>query len=392
MRNASPQPLVLCLNADVDDSTKRPKIVGMRRYAAAVGWTVVPIAQGLSHPRNIPELLSTYHPVGCIYDEDASQLPVQLRLFGDIPVVFANGNRTRYDAVADRVCVDSEAVARAAYRELASCKPTAFAVVDNPSPRPWSTTRVNAFLALARNSGMPFFAFRPRRGEDRESRTRRLGDWVARLPRHTAIYAVNDKVALPVIAAARAARLRLPQDLTLLGTDNEADLCEASVPRLSSIQMDFERMGYLAARLLDERIRHVREQPVIEKVGPLLVVRRDSTRGSGRHEPYGLKAVEIIRREACNGLTASELFSRARFRGTRRLFDLRFREAMGHSPLDEILHVRLERVVDLLIHTETPIGAIAALSGFGTDRELNKLFRKRFCCTLRDWRKSHAGR
>jgi DNA-binding LacI/PurR family transcriptional regulator len=388
MRKAPPQCLVLCLNAEIDDSTKRPKIVSMRRYAAAVGWTVVPIAQGLSHPRNIPELLSTYHPVGCIYDEDASQLPVQLRLFGDIPVVFANGNRTRYDAVADRVCVDSEAVARAAYRELASCKPTAFAVVDNPSPRPWSTTRINAFLALVRNSGLPFFAFRPRRGEDRESRIRRLGDWVARLPRHTAIYAVNDKVALPVIAAARAARLRLPQDLTLLGTDNEEDLCEASMPRLSSIQMDFERMGYLAARLLDERIRHLRETPVVEKVGPLLVIRRDSTRGSGRHEPYVAKAVEIIRREACDGLTAIELLSR--FPGSRRLFDLRFREAMGHSALDEILHVRLERVVDLLMHTEKPIGAIAALCGFGTERELNKLFRSRFDCSLRDWRKAHA--
>ena len=388
MRNATPQRIVLCLNADTEDPTKRPKIAGMRRYAAAVGWTIVPVERKRSRPERIPEVLATYRPIGCIYDEDGTPQRVKMRLFGDIPVVFANGIRTRYDSVADRVCGDSVAVVRVAYHELASCKPAAFAAVGDIYPRPWSAMRVKAFLSLARNSGLPLFAFHPRREENVDAHGRRLGVWVARLPRHTAIYAVNDKVASLVVAAARAARLRIPQDLTLLGTDNETALCETSTPRLSSIQMDFERMGYLAARRLDERIRHVRETPVVEKVGPLLVIRRDSTRGSGRHEPYVAKAVEIIRREACDGLTAIELLSR--FPSSRRLFDLRFREAMGHSALDEILHVRLERVVDLLMHTEKPIGAIAALCGFGTDRELNKLFRSRFGCSLRDWRKTHA--
>ena len=83
----------------------------------------------------------------------------------------------------------------------------------------------------------------------------------------------------------------------------------------------------------------------------------------------------MIRREACDGLTAAALT--ARFPGTRRLFDLRFREAMGHPPLDEILNVRLERAMELLVHTDRSIASVAALSGFRTGGDFWHFFRKR---------------
>ena len=119
---------------------------------------------------------------------------------------------------------------------------------------------------------------------------------------------------------------------------------------------------------------------------PILVERRKSTRGYGRREPRILEAVEMIRREACDGLTAAKLAGR--FRGTRQLFDLRFREAMGHSPLDEIIHVRLQRVLELLAQPDFPISAIADFSGFSSERVLQKHFRARFHTSMRDWRKA----
>lgn len=388
IQNMPSQGTILCLNADADDPTKRLKLAGMRRFAAAAGWRVVPVAQRRSRRDGIPALLDEYRPAGCIYDEDGTPLPVSMRNFGGIPVAFANGTRSRFDAVADRVCGDSGAVARAAFRELSAGKPEAFAVVGNFAPRQWSDVRVREFLSLVAESGRPGFALRSRSGEGSEGFARRLARWIVRLPRHTAVYAVNDRIAARVAAAALSAGMRLPHDITLLGTDNETAVCEGMRPGLSSIQMDFERMGYLAMRLLDERIRGVRTAPAVEKVGPLLAVRRESTRGGGRREPHVMEAVEIIRREACDGLTVARLA--ARLPGSRRLLDLRFREAMGHSILDEILYVRLERVMDLLRRPETPIGAIADFCGFGTMRDLDKLFRKRFGSSMRTWRKLHA--
>ena len=98
----------------------------------------------------------------------------------------------------------------------------------------------------------------------------------------------------------------------------------------------------------------------------------------------------MIRREACDGLTARALA--ARFPGSRRLFEMRFREAMGHSVLDEILHVRMEKAFTLLAKTDTAIGAIPALCGFGSDSDLDILFRRRCGMSMRAWRKQNAWR
>jgi transcriptional regulator GlxA family with amidase domain len=79
-----------------------------------------------------------------------------------------------------------------------------------------------------------------------------------------------------------------------------------------------------------------------------------------------------------------------RFRCSRRLFNMRFREATGHSVLDEIQHVRLEKVFALLSGTDTAIGAIADFCGFGSDVELRHVFRSRTGKSLRQWRKENG--
>ena len=120
-------------------------------------------------------------------------------------------------------------------------------------------------------------------------------------------------------------------------------------PTLSSVQVDFERAGYLAARALDERLRR-RVAPQVETFGALLTVRRESTRGYGRRAPKILEAIAYIRAHACDGLTADAVVTQ--IGGSRRLAELRFREAAGHSIHDEIESVptsgdRLRGVIKL---------------------------------------------
>ena len=435
---------ILFLNYVDEDSTKRLKLAGIRRYAAAAQWHVVPVSHERSNRESIPGLLSHYRPIGCICDEDATPKGFPPGLFGGIPVVYANSWSRRYDAIAGRICSDSEAVAAAAFRELSANVPAAYAVVGVPSNWEWALARIRQFAALAKTVGSPCHVFRGRRGETLDVFSARLVPWIATLELHTAIYAVNDPVARRVADAAISAGLRIPQDLTLLGTDNDPAFCETARPSLSSIQIDFERMGYLAARMLAARMKGLAERGMKGRakhemkgrakhemkgaacaanagdpsfaptahtsfggkaatlhcgnaapsfggataIGPLLAVRRESTGGRGRREPHILEAVEIIRREACDGLTVASLMER--IPGSRSLFDLRFREAMGHSALEEILQVRLERTIDLLRRPGTSIGAIADFSGFGSLRALDKLFRSRFGCSLREWRRRNV--
>ena len=380
---------ILFLNDKPDDPTKRLKLAGVRRYAVAANWSIVPVSRARTGPESVSRTLAKYHPVGCIFDADGDPSDIAPRHFGATPVVFANSNNRLFDGSACRLCVDSEAVVRAAFRELSVGIPPAYAVASFMEPAPWTSRRIALFAALAKKKDRPCFVFRRKRGESTAARDARFPTWFAGLPPHTAIYGVNDLTARIVARLAVKRGYRFPRDFTLVGTDNDPALCESEAPLLTSIQIDFERMGYLAAKMLAERIDHRPDADSVVSVGPMLVVRRESTLGRGRREPHVLEAVEIIRREACDGLTPAKLA--ARLPGSRSLLDLRFREAMGHSVMDEILHVRLERVFDLLRQPEMPISAIADFSGFGSLRALDKLFRSRFGGSLREWRKHNTG-
>ena len=408
------QAVVLFLNDKPDDPTKRLKLAGVRRYAAAAGWKVVVSDTAHSRTADIPPLLAAVHPAGCIFDCDGDPSDVRPRHFGRTPVVFAGGAPRGFGPKACPVGVDNAAVADAAFRELSAGAPKACAVAACMEPAPWASERIAAFAALAKAAGLPCFVFRRKRGESMDFRDTRFSTWFARLPPHTAIFGVNDLSARIVARAAVRRGFRFPHDFTLVGVDNDLALCEAEAPTFTSIQLDFERMGYLAAKALGRMMGGRTGEPggtcgtgdncptgrarracpasppsAATAIGPLLAVRRESTLGRGRREPHVLEAVEIIRREACDGLSVAALARR--IPGSRALLDLRFREAMGHSAMDEILHVRLERVFDLLRRLEMPISAIADFSGFGSLRALDKLFRARFGCSLRAWRKRNAG-
>ena len=154
------QAVVLFLNDRADDPTKRLKLAGVRRYAAAAGWDVVPIKEELSGKRRIPRLLAAYRPIGCICDEDSIPTGATPRLFGSVPVVFANAYGRRHAADAVRICVDNEAVARAAFRELSAGNPKAFAVVGESSSPEWSVVRMKAFRAEVAKTGLACRVFR----------------------------------------------------------------------------------------------------------------------------------------------------------------------------------------------------------------------------------------
>ena len=401
------RPIILYLGGALDDGfVQTMKLTGIRRYAAARRWDVMAISKSRSAPARIPALLEKYRPIGCVVEFFGGDRPfLKPSLFGSVPIVYLDIPGGLQTDLADRaVAVDEDAVARAALRELSAGRPASFAVVEYQKPLSWSVTRAKAFSALATAEGRPCRVFAAHRRETSEARAARLSQWLSTLPRPCGVFAVNDEIASQVSAACRAVRLHIPKDISLIGVDNNLEICETSEPTLSSIQIDFERMGYVAARLLAATIkgRASASLPLsaasssadggsglsAAAVGPLMVLRRKSTSGRGRHEPRILKAMEMIRAEACDGLTAAKLA--ARFDCSRRLFNMRFREATGHSVLDEILHVRLEKAFTLLAKTDTPIGAIPDFCGFRSYWALDFLFRTRFGMSMREWRRRNG--
>lgn len=386
---------------------RRRRLSGIRRCARAFGLDVATLAPEEATPGAVRVAIGGGRVAGCVVECWLARHPLPPRLFGSVPVVYFDPPGRGAWRSARKVECDEAGIARAAFRELSSGLPPCFAIVGSGSvpESPWARRRVAAFRACCRAAGKPcrLFAERPR--EDEESRADRLANWAASLPEHCAVFGVNDSVAASFARALSAAGRSLPRSATLVGVD-AVETPEDGLPAsdISSVKVDFELSGYLAAKALLEMggmsATHgtpatrpgIRpgcpmgpSSPIAANFGPLFVERRASTRGFGRREPFVMEALEAIRGEACDGLSAAGLASR--FPVSRKLFELRFREAMGHSVLDEILHVRMARVIDLLSQPDFPIGAIADFCGFDSGRELRDIFRSRTGTSLREWRK-----
>ena len=377
---------ILYLDMWVGERIQEMKLAGIRRFAAMREWDVVVKSERSSRPRHLARLLKREKPIGCIVECSAGRRDLLPDLFGDIPVVYLDCSRSLFGNRVAKVIHDGKQTVRAAFRELSSNNPSSYAVVGYREVRSWSTLRERAFKTLAYEAGVSCDVF-PFEDESARRRARRLADWIARLPPKCAVFAVNDNTAAEVVVACAKVGRRIPSDMTLLGVDNLEKICEKSSPSLSSIQVDFELAGYHAAKLLDEKIDSGTVVNPLVAFGPMLTIRRESTRGFGRREPRILSAMELIRREACNGLTAADVT--AQFAGSRRLVELRFRETLGHSILDEIQNVRMEKVQFLLAKTDTPIGSIAGLCGYRSDIALRKAFRLFTGLSLADWRKAN---
>ena len=387
---AMPANTILYLHMIESDSCQHAKLAGIRRYAAARGWQAEAYGRFRSRARMVPGILARERPIGCIVEGAGRWDDLPPSLFGRTPVVYVDVLDEAVSGDAPRLVLDPALVARDALRELSATLPSCYAAVGFVRPHEWSRERIRAFAELVRSQGSECRVLEARRGEGGASYSARIRRWVRTLPRGCAVFAVQGPTARNVGAAAHAAGRSIPRDLALLCTIGLEKWSIPPPPGVSLVQFDFERIGYLAARMLDEWIHGRRAPRSVERMGPLFVVRKESTRGRGRREHRIMEAVEMIRREACDGLTARDLA--ARFPGSRRLFEMRFREAMGHSVLDEILNVRMEKAFTLLAKTGTAIGAIPALCGFGSDSDLDILFRRRCGMSMRAWRKHNAWR
>ena len=379
-------PVILYLDVNPGQSVKAAKFAGIRRYAEARGWGACAVPSAESRPENLAALLAERKPAGCVVQCRAGASPLLPEAFGSVPVVYLDPAPDFAGGRAAGVVADDRAIARLAMRELRALRPAAFAFVGWHTPQPWSDIREAAFREEAAAAGLPGLVF-PRLPQDRTSRgfrAPRLAAWLSALPRRSAVFAADDAVAADVSAACRAAGLSVPRDIAIIGVnDIDGGADDAGASETSTVSVDHERGGYRAAAAVAEGSRGG------VAFGPLMVVRRKSTGGRGRQEPFVLKALADIRAEACDGLAPKDLVPR--FRCSRWLFEMRFREATGHSVLDEILHVRLERACAMLAGGAASVSAVAGMCGFGSYDAMHDLFRRQFGKTPSQFRALHCG-
>jgi len=252
----------------------------------------------------------------------------------------------------------------------------------------WSVRRGEAFARAVREAGFECQIYGKLTASEREDaglERPRLCAWLRALPKPVALLAAMDNRGRQIIDACAWAGINVPQDIAVLGVDNDEDLCETATPAMSSILLDTERASYEAARHLDSMMRGVTRERRIIIYGPLQVISRRSTDTTQISDIVVVKALEFIAVNACAGIGVPEVVRHAG--ASRRLVEQRFRVQLGRTILDEIHRVRMERVCTMLRETNQTISDIAHQSGFDSESHLSNLFRREHGCTMRDFRK-----
>ena len=199
--------------------------------------------------------------------------------------------------------------------------------------------------------------------------------------RDAGVFAANDEMALRLLARLRARGLRVPEDVALISTD---DTDAAAAAGLTSIRIDFEQGGYLAAKCLSESLGG-RRPPHEVLFGDICIRPRPSTHHFARHLPRTPAAVALIRERATAGLTAREVVT---FLGcSRRKAETAFRRATGRSILEEIQDTRLEFVRNRLSRGNLSIQSLTDFCGYRTPQALRKAFKRHTGMSMAEWRK-----
>lgn len=295
------------------------------------------------------------------------------------------------------ICNDEAGVARTAADHLLSRGLRHFAFVGWPEVDDgislWESQRQKTFAEAVKKAGFECSSYRwPARSADRGwgREQKSLARWLRSLPKPVGIMASNDQRARHVLEAARVAAIAVPDDVAVIGVDNDETLCELSTPSISSVALDTDTIGFEGAAMLDRLMNGRRVPRRAVPIPPLGVIARRSTDMLAMADPTVVDAVRFMDANIGRPIRIADVLAVARL--SRKTLEVRFRRVLGRTPHEELQRRRLERVKTLLQQTDWPLKQIARAAGFTYVEHLHLIFRREVGLTPAAFRALHGGR
>lgn len=265
---------------------------------------------------------------------------------------------------------------QAAAEHFLSCGFTSFAFVGTVEPTSWSQARQDGFIARLAKSGFHTAVYRPPAKMPRDDFSReilKLGQWLGRLPPRTALLAAHDERALQVLSAAATAQIAIPEDLSVLGVDDDELLCSTASPTLSSIPVNATETGERIAAAMHALLENRATEPIVRTCHTRIVT-RGSTDAFANDNLIVSKALDYIRKHLSEAIGVANLATAANC--SRRTLEKRMAATIGLSPAEKIRELRRIEAVKLLRETTLPIAEIAVRCGYVTATRLAASFRE----------------
>ena len=367
----------------------RRMIRGIARYAEQQGGWDIWLEQRCQHaPGRLP---SGWRGVGIIARVADRAMA---RYLEAAPGITVNVSTARIPGVTfPTVAADLRAAARLAvehlldqgFRHFGYFAPLGISYVD---------IHYESFVQRLAEAGhsCSLFAADRRRGPDATwlKRQKDLQRWLARLPKPVAVLTWTSDRGREVLHACRALHLLVPEQVAVLGGDEDTLLCETCNPPLSGVALTSERIGYEAAALLHRLLNG--EQPPTEPIliEPTRVVVRQSTDVFAIDDHDLARAIAFIRGRAAIPTQVTDVLRAVPV--SRTWLERRFHQALGRSPAEEIRRIHIERAKHLLLDTDLPVPEVAAASGFRSREYLAYAFKQSTGLTPREYRTRIRGR
>jgi LacI family transcriptional regulator, galactose operon repressor len=378
----------VALLIETSNAYARGLLGGIRTYLRAHGpWSIYLGEQRRGEPA--PDWLRRWQGDGIIARIESAEIARAL-LKMRCPVVDVSAAR-HMPSLANVETDDAEIARLAAghllergFRELAFCGDERFQ---------WSNQRRDHFAAAVAAAGRRCHVYQPasrrRRTSGWEEEKHDLRGWLAGLPKPVGILAAYDIRGRQVLDVCRELEIDVPDQVAVIGVDNDELLCDLATPPMSSIVPDTSRTGFEAARMLDVLMQGGRIAPGARLVKPLGIVTRRSTDVLALEDAEVCAAIRYIREHATDGIKVDDVLRAVPL--SRRVLESRFQKLLGRTPHDEIVRVQLERVKQLLLETDLPLAAIAERAGYKHVEYLTVVFKRVVGQPPSTFRQEHRG-
>jgi LacI family transcriptional regulator len=251
----------------------------------------------------------------------------------------------------------------------------------------WSEERSRAYCQRARQAGLEVHMYHQPISKLRtwEKEMPYLINWLTTLPKPVGIMVCNDDRAQFLIEACKTADLHSPEDVAILGVDNDTLICSLSDPPLSSLSLNFEKAGFEMAEMLHHMITGDWNGPDQVVLQSQRVHTRQSTDILAVNNPELARALAYIRRHATDGIGIDHVVRQISV--SRRMLERYFQQYLGRSIHREILRVQMHAIEKRLVETNLPVSKIAQTCGFATPEYMGQVFKRQHNMTMLQFRR-----
>ena len=360
-------------------------VAGLDRYAASRGWRFEVLL-----PDQAKEQVAAEPPDGMIAYVN---LPTFAAWAGRQPFPVVNHSALLESSPVPRVCVDDAAAGRMAAEHLLDRGHRHLMYVGYRDP--WfSRQRWAGFSARADEAGIEArshifdASMMPADRQQSARANRELVSVLGGLPRPAGVFACNDPLGQWVLDAAAEAQRRVPEDLAVVGMDNEPR-CLLTRPRLSSIVPPFSEVAYQAAAMLDRLMQGDKLERQEVLIPPSRVVCRQSSDMLAIEDVQIAAAMQFLHKRLVDPIGVDDVAAAAAL--DRRTLERRFRGIIGRTPLQELQRLRLDAAKELLEDPSLTLDEVAFRSGFESRQWFMTVFRREVGQTPGQFRRVLGG-